>query len=76
MYYIIEHTTLIYFSWRYLATNREHLRLKIHYPHLKNSGLTSEDSFHDAWKFNSLTKSPQINNKLSSVMANYFSICS
>lgn len=72
MYNIIEHTTFIYFSWRYLAINREHLQLKIHYPHLKSSGLTSEDCFHDAWKFNSLRKLSQINNMLSSMRAHHF----
>lgn len=72
MYNIIDHTTFIYFSWKYLAINRQHLQLNIHYSHLKSSGLTSEECFDDAWKFNSLRKLSQINNMLSSMMANHF----
>lgn len=72
---IIEHTIFVYFSWRYLAINREHSQLKIHYPHLKSSVLRSDNCFHDAWKFSSLWKLPQINNMLSSMMANHYTIC-
>lgn len=59
---IIEHTTFIYFGRRYLVINREHLRLKVHFLPSKSSGLSREDCFHDAWKFNSLMKFLQINN--------------
>lgn len=59
---IIEHTTFIYFGRRYLVINTEHLRLKVHFLSSKSSGLSREDCFHDAWKFNSLRKFLQINN--------------